>query len=124
MDTEAILLSPEELKEALKQFRGGNVFFQFMDGIRLTEGVEFLQRHADCHWLVAAIWAYQFVPAVAEQRFQVIDVEVDLPTRSGTVKVTDGNENLLHQQRIATDLPLASLRLYFTDNTILLPQEY
>jgi hypothetical protein len=37
----------------------------------------------------------------------------------------DGDRNTVHRQKLEfTDLPPEGIRLYFTNNTILLPSEY
>ena len=41
------------------------------------------------------------------------------------IKYSDGNDNIFETHRYhVTDFPLDELRLYFVDNTLMLPSEY
>ena len=45
--------------------------------------------------------------------------------RTASLVCDDGNDNIVYTQHVAfTDFPLDEIKLYFTDNVILLPSEY
>ena len=61
---------------------------------------------------------------MSDEAFQVWKLKVNAD-RTAALTCDDGNGNILHTQEIAfTDFPLDEIKLYFTDNTILLPSEY
>lgn len=118
-------LTREEIEITLLNFHGSEAFFRVYPKLIITEGVQYLCESAQCFWLLDAIWSYQMLKEVRNQYFQVINLSVDLEKRKGTIVVTDGNENEIHRQELDyTDFPLPSIRLYYTDDTVLLPKEY
>lgn len=118
-------LTPDELEAGLKRFYGSEMFPLYLDGLRMTEGVQWLCEHAGAYWLLDCLASYQTLPQVARERFQVIDLHVDLALHMGRIEVGDGNDNIVFVQEIPyTDFPLPKLRLYFTDSTVMLPREY
>ncbi|PIQ23106.1 hypothetical protein COW36_03525 [bacterium (Candidatus Blackallbacteria) CG17_big_fil_post_rev_8_21_14_2_50_48_46] len=91
----------------------------------ITDGVKFLCEQTRCFWLIDCIFSYQTLEQIAKEPFQVIDLTVDLEKQTGLIVVTDGNEIELTRQDLEyTDFPLANIRLYYTDQTVLLPREY
>lgn len=119
-------LSAEELEKALGQFcNGTDEITSLYPHVSITDGVKFLCQQAQCLWLIDVIASYQFLPRVAQEAFQVIDLRVDVEHKKGHIEVGDGNEHIIHRQEIPyTDFPLAHIRLYYTDDIVLLPQEY
>jgi hypothetical protein len=68
--------------------------------------------------------AQLYEKAVAAQEFQVWKLTVNAD-RTASLVCDDGNDNIVYTQRIAfTDFPIDEIKLYFTDNVILLPSEY
>jgi len=93
--------------------------------IIITDGVKFLCEQAQCFWLIDCIFSYQTLEKVTAEPFQVIDLTVDLEQQTGLIIVTDGNEQELMRQKLDyTDFPLSHIRLYYADQTVLLPREY
>jgi len=63
------------------------------------------------------------MPFAAEE-FQVWNLTVRAD-RTATLACDDGNGNIVFTRELEfTDFPLDAIKLYFTDNTILLPSEY
>ena len=61
---------------------------------------------------------------MAAQEFQVWKLTVR-EDRTASLVCDDGNDNIFYTQHIEfTDFPITEIKLYFTDNTILLPSEY
>lgn len=118
-------LTPEQLADALCGFTGSEQFYRMYPNVIITEGVKFLCDQARCYWLLDCIFSYQTIRKVAREPFQVIDLAVDLEKRTGLILVTDGNElDLYHQALEFTDFPMRTIKLYYTDQTVLLPWEY
>lgn len=52
-------------------------------------------------------------------------LKVDLEKHAATLTCDDGNGNVVFTKRIEyTDFPIAEVKLYHSDGTILLPSEY
>lgn len=118
-------LTPEQLQAALCVFIGSEQFYRLYPNIILTEGVKFLCDEAQSYWLMDCLFSYQTMKQVAREPFQVLELAVNLERRSGLITLTDGNERTLFRQPLSfTDFPLASLKLYYTDQTVMLPAEY
>ena len=118
-------LTPEQLAAALCGFTGSEQFYRMYPCVIITDGVKFLCDQAQCYWLIDGIFSYQTIPKVAQEPFQVIDLAVDLEKRTGLILVTDGNDQELFRQVLEfTDFPMRAIKLYYTDQTVLLPWEY
>lgn len=64
-------------------------------------------------------------PKVKAEEFQVWTLATDLEKHRAVLTCDDGNGNVVFTKRIDfTDFVLPDIKLYFTDNVILLPSEY
>lgn len=110
----------------LANFTGSENWFKHWLGKALyTDGVKFVAEQAGAFWLIDEIAINQTRPKVRAEEFQVWTLKVDLEKRKGVLSCDDGNGNVVFTKRIDyTDFPLAEIRFYCTDNTILLPSEY
>ncbi len=109
----------------LSQFTGSETWYRhpLMRKISFTEGVKYMADKAGAFWLVDLIVSHQLDPKVHEEPFQVWTLTVD--DGKGIVLCEDGNGNEVTRQEIDhTDFPLQKIKLWFTDNVILLPSEY
>jgi hypothetical protein len=111
----------------LRQFTGTESWFRhgINRNVLFTDGVKYVADQGGAYWLLDAIAiAQRFEASVAAEEFQVWKLKVN-ENRTATLVCDDGNDNIVYTQRIAfTDFPLAEIKFYFTDNTILLPSEY
>jgi hypothetical protein len=111
----------------LTQFTGTETWFRhgINRDVLFTEGVKYLADEGGAYWLLDAIAIAQFHEnAVAGEAFQVWKLIINAD-RTASVTCDDGNNNIVYTQRIEyTDFPLDEIKLYFTDNVILLPSEY
>jgi hypothetical protein len=107
-------------------FTGSENWYKHWLGKTLfTDGVKFVAEQAGAFWLIDEIAINQTRPKVRAEEFQVWTLKVDLEKRKGVLSCDDGNGNVVFTKRIDyTDFPLAEIRFYCTDNTILLPSEY
>jgi len=117
-----------KLSEAdLRQFTGTENWYRH--GINrkvvFTDGAKYVADQGGAYWLLDAIAIAQHRERdVAFEEFQVWRLKVNAD-RSASLTCDDGNGNIVYTQNIPfTDFPLDEIKLYFTDNTILLPSEY
>jgi len=120
-----------EIIGGLQHFHGSEMLYKIsLTGTRYTEGIKYLANAAECYWLItdASIMAKCLI---AKSSFITVDfkrLSQEKQDHSGyeaEIIYSDGNDNILesHRYRI-TDFPLDELRLYFVDNTLMLPSEY
>ncbi len=115
------------LSEAdLRQFTGSEQWYRhgLVPKITFTHGAKYVADAGGAYWLLDEIaLAQKFDKKVAAEEFQVWTLQVTENT--ATLTCDDGNDNVVYSKHIQfTDFPLAQIRLYCTNNTILLPSEY
>lgn len=115
----------DEIRKELAFFTGSEEFYKAYPKVLITEGVKFLADRAECYWIIDLIFSYQSIKKIKDEAFQVYDLKVNLEEKSAIMVCTDGNENILYEQRIPfTTFPIESIKLYFTNEVVLLPSEY
>lgn len=111
----------------LYQFTGTTCWYRhpLMRKVLYTEGVQYVAEHGQAHWLLDEIVVAQLLePKVAAEEFQLWKLSVE-HDQSAVLSCEDGNLNTIYQKALDfTDFPLAQIKLYFTNNVILLPSEY
>ena len=120
-----------EILEGLQHFHGSETIFQIpLTRTRYTNGIKYLASVADCYWLItdASVIAKNLMD---KSYFITIDFkrlsleEQDAMGHEAVIIYSDGNDNVLEKQKYNfTDFPLDELRLFFVDNTLMLPNEY
>jgi hypothetical protein len=112
----------------LAQFSGSENWYQhWLKRARFTDGAKYVFDNASngAYWLLDEIVLNQSRPKVRAEEFQVWILKVNLEKRKATLTCEDGNGNVVFTKRIGfTDFPLAEIKFYYTDNTVLLPSEY
>lgn len=110
----------------LANFTGSENWFKHWLGKALyTDGVKYIADGAGAYWLIDEIAINQTRPKVRAEEFQVWTLKVDLEKHKAVLTCEDGNGNAVFTKRIEfTDFPLAEIKFYFADGTILLPSEY
>lgn len=111
----------------LAQFTGTEHWYRhsLVGKVVYTDGAKYVADTAGAYWLIDEIGYGQWIDDVAAEEFQVWTLRVDLAANSAVLTCDDGNDRVVFSKQIAfTDFPLAEIRFYFTDNTILLPSEY
>ncbi|SHF41496.1 hypothetical protein SAMN05444483_10120 [Salegentibacter echinorum] len=120
-----------EIKEGLQHFHGSETLFQIpLLNTRYTNGLKYLAEAAQCFWLItdASVIAKCHI---ARSAFITIDckrlskVEQNAKGYEAEIMYSDSNDNILEKHRYRVmDFPLDKLRLFFVNNTLMLPSEY
>tara|TARA_R110002074_G_scaffold207623_1_gene376121 strand:- start:598 stop:978 length:381 start_codon:yes stop_codon:yes gene_type:complete len=120
-----------EIKEGLQHFHGTEMFYLIpLLKTRFTDGLKYLANIADCFWLITdtSVIAKSLMN---RSEFITIDFkklsqeEREIKGFDAEIIYSDGNDNVLEKQGYrATDFPLNELRLFFVNNTLMLPSEY
>lgn len=89
-----------------------------------TEGVQHLAEAAGAYWLIDLITSWCTDPKIAQENLVVWKLTVN-NDRSATLAADDGSGHPILQLNIpSTSFPLDEIKLYLTDDTLLLPSEY
>ncbi len=120
-----------QIKAGLQQFCGTQTLYSIpLLQTRFTDGLKFLADKAECYWLITDVSVIA-KSLMAKSYFVTVDFkrlsqeEREAQQCEATITYGDGNGNILETHRYTvTDFPLDELRLYFTDNTLMLPTEY
>jgi hypothetical protein len=112
----------------LRQFAGGTDSYYrhaINRHVLFTDGAKYVADEGGAYWLLDEIAIVQgHLRELQGQPFQVWKLEVR-PDRSATLRVEDGNYNLLLVKDIEyTDFPVAEITLWFSNNVIYLPCEH
>ena len=120
-----------KIKEELQHFCGTEMFFKIpLIGTRFTDGLKYLAEEAQCFWLItdASVIAKSLSN---KSHFITIDfkrlsaIEREEKQCEAIINYSDGNGNLYETHRYKiTDFPLDELRLFFVNDTLMLPGEY
>jgi hypothetical protein len=110
----------------LNQFTSSENWYRhpLVSSITYTDGVKYMADTAGAHWLLDKIATLQMMPAIKTEPFQVWRLVVR-ENRTAILSCDDGNDAVVYSEEITfTDFPLDEIKLYCTDNVILLPSEY
>ncbi|MEM6813008.1 MAG: DUF6876 family protein [Bacteroidota bacterium] len=120
-----------EINENLQHFKGAEVFYQIpLLRTRFTDGLKYLSEVAECFWLItdASVIAKSLMN---RSKFITIDFQrlsedkQDYTGYEAEIIYSDGNDIVLETHRYhTTDFPLNELRLFFVNDTLMLPSEY
>ena len=120
-----------EIKQGLQHFHGSELLYQIpLIRTRYTNGIKYLANAADCYWLVTDVSVIA-KSLMNRSRFITVDFkkytaeEAEINGYSAAITYSDGNGKTFEEHNYhVTDFPLEELRLFFVDNTLLLPSEY
>ncbi|MGD9785943.1 MAG: DUF6876 family protein [Hyphomicrobiaceae bacterium] len=92
--------------------------------IRYTDGVQYVAEAGEAYWLLDKIACSQLDSRISREEFQLWTLTVN-DNQTADLVCSDGDGGVILTERIGfTDFPLAEVKFYVTDNTILLPSEY
>lgn len=88
-----------------------------------TDGVAYVMDNGYSWFVTDALAAIQSIPTLRKEPFLVIRLHL---TNTGEcdMVIDDGNGNELFRQHYVATTAKRELKLYFTDNVMLLPSEY
>ena len=114
-----------ELKE-LEQFSGTEKYYGEM-GVNLTEGVHYIMENGYA-WLVTDMLAVIKSAENPKVNSGVIDgfltIKLKVDGRQATAQIEDGNGHVLYSQEYKWTDAKRDLVLYFTDNVLMLANEW
>ncbi|WP_179376300.1 DUF6876 family protein [Winogradskyella wichelsiae] len=120
-----------KIKADLQHFCGTEMVFKIpLIGTRLTDGLKYLANEAECFWLIKDA---SVIAKSLSHRSEFITINFKrLPEKEqfekqceAIINYSDGNGTIFETHRYSvTDFPLDELRLFFVDNTLVLPSEY
>ena len=119
------------LQESLQHFCGTQRFFQLpLIKTRFTDGIHYLAEKAACFWLITDVSV--IAKSLMDRSYfitihfkRLSEEERHQKGCEAIISYGDGNDTILETHRYnVTDFPLDELRLYFVNNTLMLPSEY
>ena len=121
----------KQLIEQLQGFCGSATCYQIpMLRTKYTEGVKYLTEQAQCHWLVTDTAVVckslknksTFIVILFKRNPKSVQERTH---KEAKITYADGNGTILLEQEYEyTDFPLDELRLFYTDDMLMLPNEY
>lgn len=114
-------------KSDLGEFTGTEQWYSHpvIKNILYTDGIKYVAEKAGAYWLIDEIVFQQAHPCVKKEEFQVWTLIVNLEESSAILACDDGNGWPVYTKQIGyTDFPLEKIKIYCTNNVILLPGEY
>jgi len=120
-----------DIKEGLQHFHGSETIFQIpLLRTRYTNGLKYLAEVAECFWLITDT---SVIAKSLMDRSEFITIDFkrfseekqEFTGYEAEIIYTDGNDTILEKHRYrVTDFPLDELRLFFVNDTLMLPSEY
>ena len=110
----------------LSQFTGTENWYRHpvVRKMLYTDGIRYMMNTADAYWLIDEVAFQQYHPRVKTEEFQVWILAVDLEASTAALRCEDGNGRVLCSKQIPyTDFPLVEIKIYVSNNVILLPSE-
>ena len=118
--------SSDNNAEDLQEFCGTEDYYKsfIMPHFVYTEGVRHLFDSRDSYWLGQLISGlYSYNEKLKGESF--ITCELSVESHTGVLVFTDGNDNVLLQEKIPfTDFPDKGVSVWLVDGVLLLPSEY
>ena len=113
-----------QILKQLEQFTGTEHYYNngMNKKILYTDGVKFLAEKCGAYWLIDEIINHLIFKNLIINEF--ITVDLIKTGKSAKLIFDDGNGNVLYKKNISfTDFPLEKIRLFYSNNVILLPSE-
>lgn len=120
----------ELVKKAISNAAGGTgQWHRYNTNMLLTDGVLGVCEAAGAYWIIDIIASYQNDKRVRNdeslQQIQFWTLKVDLERERAVITLERDTDDVVLSQAIEfTDFPLAELKLYYQNKTVLLPNEY
>lgn len=121
----------KEIEQNLQHFTGTEMYYYIpLLRTRFTDGLKYLANAADCYWLITDA---SVIAKSLKNRSKWVTIDFkrmsedkqDYTGYEAEIIYSDGNDNVLETHRYnATDFPLDELRMFFVNDTLMLPSEY
>lgn len=120
-----------KIKADLQHFNGTEMFFKIpLIGTCFTDGLKYLANETECFWLIT--YASIIAKSLSNRStfitidFRQLSEKEQFENQcEAIINYSDGNEAIFETHKYnVTDFPLDELRLFFVDNTLMLPSEY
>jgi len=129
--TERLVVDAKRLESYLGSFHGSETIYKIpLLGTFYTEGIKYLAEAAECFWLVTDV---SVIAKGLKDRSPFITIAIRIISGKekesigygAIIRYSDGNDHILETQKYhLADFPMERLRLYFVNDTLLLPGEY
>lgn len=109
----------------LNHFTGSETFYKnsLYPAFVYTEGARYVLQTAEAYWLLDAIFSVQIQYFIKKEAFQ--HWKLIVTGHRGKLTCDDGNKKIIYEQIILrTDFPVCGITFFFTDNVLMLPNEY
>ncbi len=124
-------ISSHKLMNNLETFSGTEMFHSIpLLNTRFTDGIKYLANAANCFWLVTDLSVIA-KSLTNRSRFITIDFKKlseemqDAIGYEAIIEYGNGNGRILETHKYhSTEFPLKKLRLFFTEDTLYLPNEH
>lgn len=117
--------SPNEIQRELSGFTGTESYTKYTFGLLLTDGAVHMAKICQAFWLLDIVASLKFHPKARREPFLSITLTKHKNNNGATFTADDGNKNIVYTQIITdTDFPLDEIKMYFTDNVLMLRSEY
>lgn len=118
------------LNDELTDFNGSETVYRHRSQMHFTKGVHLVREKFKCYWLIDLIFYNDMeLNTLHEQEFYVFIleriIENDQRTNKFTLRIEDGNYNVLGSQDIPfSDFEADKVTFWFENNTLYLPSEH
>lgn len=109
------------LKE-LEQFTGTEQYHKGFLGVLLTDGVYYISENGYSWFVTDAISVIK--TKLKDEPFLTVNLKVDKETNKGIMTIDDGNGKILHKQFYSYTDASRNIKLFYTDNVLMLAGEY
>lgn len=119
------MISSEGLKKELAQCYGTQNYYRYVPfSLMYTDGVKLFVEKAEAYWLLSDI-AINLVYGKELQNEYFLCITLKVKDNKADLIFDDGNGNVLLSKHYKyTDCPEGDWKFYFTDNVLLIPNEY
>jgi hypothetical protein len=100
------------------QFSGSEYYYKHFTGLLYTDGVQYLAETFGAYWLIDAIASY-----ARKEPFQLWELAVHENSATLTCREDSGLRPVVTQEIEYTDFP-ENIKLYVSNNVLMLPREY
>lgn len=120
-----------KIEMELRCFTGTEMYYFIpLLGTRYTDGLKYLANAADCYWLITDV---SVIAKSLKHRSRWVTIDFKKVPKAqrkslgyeAEIIYSDGNDNILERQLYGiTDFLMDELRLFFVNDTLMLPSEY